>query len=290
MLKDINTEKTFCVYVHTNKMNGKRYVGVTSQVPEKRWNEGKGYTPRQPHMYNAIQKWGWDNFEHQILVSDVSVEDASLIEQTLIKEWQLQNPKYGYNAQSGGLTSATLSHEIRQKISMALKNKPFTEEHKENLSKAKKNKPLTEKQQEVINQIKYYNKGKKFTEEHRQNLSATLKGREFTEEHKQNLSNAKKGKFSQKQKEALNKVSENNKGRKHTEEAKEKISAGNKGKIKKNSVKVEQYNTNTEEVVGVYDSVMDAHNQTGISYHSIWNCVNGCSNSAGGFAWRKFDN
>ena len=65
MLSDANTEKTFCVYVHTNKINGKRYVGVTSQEPEKRWNEGKGYTPRQPHMYNAIQKWGWDNFEKE---------------------------------------------------------------------------------------------------------------------------------------------------------------------------------------------------------------------------------
>lgn len=290
MLSDANTEKTFCVYVHTNKINGKRYVGVTSQEPEKRWNEGKGYTPRQPHMYNAIQKWGWDNFEHQILVSGVSVDDASFIEQTLIKEWRLQDPKYGYNSQSGGLTSATLSDEIRTKISVALKGKPFTTEHKANLSKAKKNKPLTEKQQEIIDQIKYYNKDKKFTEEHRQNLSEALKGREFTEEHKQNLSNTKKGKFSQRQQEALRKISESNKGRKHTEEEKAKISAGNKGKLKKNSVKVEQYDSNTEKVVGVYDSVMDAHNKTGISYHSIWNCVNGHSNSAGGFVWRKIDN
>lgn len=290
MLNDIDTEKTFCVYVHTNKINGKRYVGVTSQGPEKRWNEGKGYTPRQPHMYNAIQKWGWDNFEHEILVSDVSVEDASLIEQTLIKEWQLQNPKYGYNAQSGGLTSTALSDEIKEKISNANKGRKFTEEHKKKLSEVKKNQPLSDKQLEHLYQFKHANEGKQFTEEHKQHLSEALAGREFTEEHKQNLSNAKKGNFSQRQQEALRKISENNKGRKHTEEEKAKISAGNKGKLKKNSVKVEQYDINIEEVVGVYDSVMDAHNKTGISYHSIWNCVNGCSNSAGGFAWRKIDN
>ncbi len=290
MLNEANIEKTFYVYVHTNKVNGKRYVGVTSQEPEKRWNEGRGYTKRQPHMYNAIQKWGWENFEHEILFSNLSVEDASRIEQSLIDEWRLQDREYGYNAQSGGLTSATLSDEIKEKISAALIGRQLTEEHRENISKAKKDQPLSDKQQEVLERIKYFNKDKKFTEEHRQHLSEALTGREFTEEHKQNLSNAKRGKCSKKQQEALRKVSENNKGRKHTEEAKTKMSASGKGKIKKNSVKVEQYNVITGEVVGTYGSVMDAHNKTGISHHSIWNCVNGNSNSAGGFEWRKFDN
>ena len=59
MISNVDTDKKFCVYVYTNKINGKRYVGVTSQNPEKRWNKGKGYTKRQPHMYNAIQKFWW---------------------------------------------------------------------------------------------------------------------------------------------------------------------------------------------------------------------------------------
>jgi group I intron endonuclease len=290
MLNNLNTEKTFCVYAHTNKVNGKKYVGVTSQDPEKRWNDGKGYTDRQPHMYNAIQKWGWENFEHEILFSNLSVEEASRIEQSLIDEWQLQNREYGYNAQSGGLTSATLSDEIKEKISIALTGRQLTEEHRENISKAKKDKPLSDKQLEVIEQIKYFNKGKKFTEEHKRHLSESLTGRDFTEEHKQNLSKAKSGKCSEKQREALHKVSENNKGRKHTEESKAKMSASGKGKIKSNSVKVEQYDINTGEIIDIYASIMDAHNKTGISYHSIWNCVNGISNSASGFKWKKIDN
>lgn len=290
MLNGTEEKKNFCVYVHTNKINGKKYVGVTSQDPEKRWNNGKGYTKRQPHMYNAIQKWGWDSFEHQILISDISVEDASLIEQTLIAEWNLQDPQYGYNAQSGGLTHATLSDEIKEKISKAHKGKKMTEEQKKKLSEAKKNATLSEKQLEHLDTIKYYNKGKRFSEEHRQHLSEALTGREFTDEHKQNLSNAKKGQFSEKQQIALLKVCEDNKGRKHTDEAKAKISAGNKGKIKKNSMKIEQRDINTGAVVGVYNSVMNAHNETSISYHSIWNCVNEISNSAGGFIWRKIDN
>ncbi len=290
MLSDIEEKKNFCVYVHINKINGKKYVGVTSQDPEKRWNNGKGYTKRQPHMYNAIQKWGWENFEHQILISDISVEDASFIEQMLIVEWNLQDPEYGYNAQSGGLTYATLSDEIKEKIGKAHKGRKLTEEHKRKLSEAKKNKPLSEKQLEVIDRMKYSNKGRERTEEHKQKIREALKGKKFSEEHKQNISKAKKGQFSEKQQAALAMVSENNKGRKHTEEAKSKISAGNKGKLKKNSVRIEQYDENIGVIVGSYNSVMDAHNKTGISYHSIWNCVNGHSNSAGGFKWRKFDN
>ena len=32
------------VYMHVNKINGKKYVGITSQKPEERWkNNGIGY-------------------------------------------------------------------------------------------------------------------------------------------------------------------------------------------------------------------------------------------------------
>lgn len=40
-------EKKWCVYVHIAP-NGKKYVGITSQKPEKRWNHGEGY---QRHPY-----------------------------------------------------------------------------------------------------------------------------------------------------------------------------------------------------------------------------------------------
>ena len=69
-------ENKWCVYTHTNKINGKKYVGQTCQIPEKRWKNGNGYK-RNPYFYNAIQKYGWDNFEHQILASDLTLEEAS---------------------------------------------------------------------------------------------------------------------------------------------------------------------------------------------------------------------
>ena len=51
-------ERTFTVYCHTNKINGKKYIGITSKKPEYRWNNGKGYST-QIVFARAIEKYGW---------------------------------------------------------------------------------------------------------------------------------------------------------------------------------------------------------------------------------------
>ena len=55
---------SFLVYKHTNKENGKVYIGITSQEPKRRWQNGAGYYGT--YFYYAIQKYGWDGFEHDI--------------------------------------------------------------------------------------------------------------------------------------------------------------------------------------------------------------------------------
>ena len=305
MIGETNIEKTFCVYIHTNKINGKRYVGVTSQPPERRWENGKGYTKRQPHIYNAIKKWGWDNFEHEILITNVSLEHADSLERMLIKAWRLQNPQYGYNAQSGGLINAALSEDIRKKQSEAHIGIKFTEEHKKNLSNARKNRPLSEKQKKHLEKIQNLNRGREFTKEHRQNLSEALKGREFSEEHKRNISNGKKGKpQSDAQKLALETIQELNKGRRHTEESKAKISAGNKGKVvsqesrekmsvaKKGKIpkcsqpkRVGQYDINTGCLIQEFDSVVSASKFIGTDNSYFGKCIKN-NKPLSGFNWK----
>ena len=48
----------YYVYLHNNKINNKKYVGITKQKPENRWGLN-GYNYRSsPYFYSAIQKYG----------------------------------------------------------------------------------------------------------------------------------------------------------------------------------------------------------------------------------------
>ena len=164
----------YTVYQHKNKINGKIYIGITSQKPEDRWGlQGCNYKS-SPHFYSAIQKYGWNNFEHNILFTGLTKEQACLKEQELIKEYDLMNREFGYNSTSGG-DIFVMNEETKQKISQAMmgnqnalgypcseekkkkirdaqKGRKFTEEHKQKLSEAAKNRhvPCSEKKKQIL--------------------------------------------------------------------------------------------------------------------------------------------
>ena len=152
----------YTVYQHKNKINGKVYIGITSQKPEQRWgSQGCNYKS-SPHFYSAIQKYGWDNFEHNILFTELTKEQACLKEQELIKEYNSMNREFGYNSTSGG-DIFTMNEETKQKISQAMMGNqnnlghPCSEEKKKKISNAQK--------------------GREFTEKHKQKLSEAAKNR-----------------------------------------------------------------------------------------------------------------
>ena len=76
-------ENNFTVYCHISP-NGKKYVGITAQEPEVRWNNGLGYKHRNPHFWRAIQKYGWNNIEHIVLANNLSKVWACQLEQIFI--------------------------------------------------------------------------------------------------------------------------------------------------------------------------------------------------------------
>lgn len=91
----------FTVYMHVNKANQKKYIGITSQKPEHRWGpDGNNYTAQ--YFANAIKKYGWDNFDHYILCEDLTEEEAKQMEISLIEEHNTFNPESGYNRTLGG--------------------------------------------------------------------------------------------------------------------------------------------------------------------------------------------
>lgn len=167
--------KEFVVYMHTNKINGKKYIGITCQKPNQRWRNGKGY--KIGSFKGAIDKYGWDNFEHIILFENLTREEACKKEIELISKYKTMDKDYGYNLCEGGNLTVGYHHSIksREKMSNARKGlyvgeknpmygksgelapmygKHFTEEHKRKISEAKKGntKPYIEKLGKKIDQ------------------------------------------------------------------------------------------------------------------------------------------
>ena len=116
----------YTVYCHTNKINGKKYVGITSQSVYERWQNGKHYS-RHKIFYADIIKYGWDNFSHDVLYSNLSKEDAEAKEKEIISRLNLTDSSKGYNKRSGGKAVSSPDDTTRAKLSALNKgsNNPF---------------------------------------------------------------------------------------------------------------------------------------------------------------------
>ena len=100
-------------------------------------------------FYRAIQKYGWDGFEHYIVASKLTLAEANRFEELLIQQLNTMNPKYGYNLKSGGENNC-LSKETKQKIGNGNRGKRRTAEHKEAVRRAHKGTFHTEEQKRKI--------------------------------------------------------------------------------------------------------------------------------------------
>ena len=93
------------------------YVGITGDGIENRWKKGYRHCNK---LFHAINKYGWNGFDHRILVDNLTKEEAEEIEQNLISDLMLQDDRYGYNIASGG-SAPTMTNETKKKISEANK-------------------------------------------------------------------------------------------------------------------------------------------------------------------------
>lgn len=110
--------KSFCVYEHIFP-NGKRYIGISSNA-EMRWRNGKGYE-KQGKIAKAIDKYGWENVRHNIIVNGVSKDQAGMLEQYLIAT--LDTIRSGYNTAIGGenINSTYIDSHVLAMINAAKK-------------------------------------------------------------------------------------------------------------------------------------------------------------------------
>lgn len=191
---DVNEGKNeWSVYMHINVINGKRYIGITSMnPPERRWRQDGGGYKKQSLLWNAIQKYGWDNFKHYIILQNETLEYAMKVEKCLIKHYKTNDKRYGYNMTNGGegIKGWVPSEEWRRKQSEIRKGKPLPETAIQNAKIANTGKIVSEETRRKISEArkgKYLgvnnkNFGKKHSEETKKKMSESRKGKRTGEE------------------------------------------------------------------------------------------------------------
>ena len=134
----------YYIYKHTCLINGKIYIGQTCQNPEQRWGKNGQKYKGCPYFYEAIQKYGWDNFKHEIIEKKLTSSEANIREEYWINFYKSNNKQYGYNLKSGGANNE-YSLSSREKMSISATNRFQKEEERkkqsERLKQAYKNNP-----------------------------------------------------------------------------------------------------------------------------------------------------
>ena len=117
---------TYTVYIHRNKTNGKVYVGRCLSV-KRRWeSNGRGYKRgNNTRFKEALQKYGWDGFEHIVCKEGLSKEEADSLEKELIAKNNALGDG-GYNMTNGGdgVSGLKMSLESKTRMSIAAKKRP----------------------------------------------------------------------------------------------------------------------------------------------------------------------
>jgi len=137
-------DKEYYIYCHTLLADNRKYIGMTKIKPNLRWRKkGQGYKYNK-NLFNAIQKYGWENFKHEILIQDLTKEEAKQKEIELIALYKTQDEKYGFNLTgggSGGYKPCKRTILKMKKSAMGNKNSlghKNTKKMKENMSRLKK--------------------------------------------------------------------------------------------------------------------------------------------------------
>lgn len=159
------------IYMFTNKINGKKYIGQTVNERRRYLEHKRGKDKANYHLDNAIKKYGIEAFNYEILNTIIASSKEGLIQQLnrwevhYINKYNATNYDYGYNVAVGGGANGLgkqywlgkhhteetkkklskihkgsfLSDEIKKKISIASNrmwaSEEYRKKHKEGMGK-----------------------------------------------------------------------------------------------------------------------------------------------------------
>lgn len=225
--------------------------------PTYRWSNGKGYK-ESCRFYNAIQKYGWDNFKHEILFENLTKEEAEQKEIELIGFYKSNQREYGYNIQNGGNSIGKISEETKKILSELNKGE---------------------------NHPRY---GKHLSAETKEKISIANKGKKFSETTLKKLSDSHKGQSAWNKGMTFEPYQHSQYGTHRTEETKKKISLAQKGKKlgkeRYNAKKINQF-TKDKRFVRSWNCIADIEREMGYHHSNIIRCCKEQIQTAYGYVW-----
>lgn len=209
------------LYLITNKINGKQYVGQTTVSLESRWTnhlKRAQYNPQHSALSQAINKYGSHNFSLETISQHDSQEELDAAEIEAIKIYNSLSPT-GYNLQTGG-SNGKPSEETRRKMAESMTGFKHSEDTKQLLREKATGRKLSEEHKRKISEGLM---GKYTHNERQRDALDVARRRPKSEETKRKISEAKKRNPPVFTEETRRKISEAGKGRKHSEESKQKM-------------------------------------------------------------------
>lgn len=178
----------YFIYIHTNRFNGKKYVGMTNNIARRWRNNGIEYKPQKGEkprpFWNAIRKYGFANFEHEVVKVVDTYEEACQEEIRTIEQYQTTNRKCGYNVAMGGNGGKIYKEHPRGMLG----------KHHSDEFKARQSKLTAQMQRDGKMAWKHGHPrgmlGKHHTAEHNAAISEKMKGRIVSAETRERMSKA----------------------------------------------------------------------------------------------------
>lgn len=186
------------IYVITNLVNDKVYVGQTARKLKDRWRQHIWDSKRKPFLlYRAMRKYGLDKFDITPICSAISPAVAGELESYFIKKYD--SFLSGYNMTSGG-ERCVQSEEMNKRKSASLKaswvKNPVSRQTPESIKKIRetmtgrpshrKGKTLSDETRKKMSEARKGSKNPRFGKQ------SPMKGAKLTPEARQKISVAKK--------------------------------------------------------------------------------------------------
>lgn len=231
-------------------------------------------------MWRAIQKYGFENFKHEILEDGLTEEEAKAHEIALITEYRTTEHDYGYNGTEGGdgVKGCAWTDERKKAFRQKRLGHPVSEETRSKLREARKGYVVPP---HVLEAVHAATKGRKQSTEEIERRRKSLIGRKLSPEHKARLiefmsgpNNPSRGK--KQSPETIAKRVASRAGYKHSDETKAKIGEAVRGNSNPKGKSGRTYNQknviqmdSNKNLIAEYESTAEAALKTGLRQSTI---------------------